>query len=151
MTSYRWPDFGAVDNKPRKRQQTIQRSAIKDSGYTGYTNILRCNGLRPVVNRIYHHVYHCCCSKYWHLSLKLMSYVHKRKLYKTRLTDKKPKLLALSWTNVSFSERLIGALRVRAANGMTKSYLTLDISASGKYGLLWEWSLVKAKNVWQED
>ena len=28
MTSYRWPDFGAVDNKPRKRQQTIQHSAM---------------------------------------------------------------------------------------------------------------------------
>ena len=113
---YRWPRDDLI---PMTRFWCRWQQTAKTT--TNHT--VQCNDLRPVVNRVYHHVYHCRCNKYWHLSLKLMSYVLKRKLYKTRWTDKKPKLVALSWTNVRFSERLICALRVRAANanGMTKS------------------------------
>ena len=87
------------------------------------------------------------------LSLKLMPYVHKRKLYKIRWTDKKPKLLALSW-RCPFQ---------RAADLCTDweqstewpnlawGDLTLDLYICGKYGFIMKVVTGYTKNVWQED
>ena len=136
MTSYRWPDFGAVDNKPRKQQQTIQRSAI-------------IYGLSWSVNRIYHHVYHCRCNKYW--------------VWSWCRTCIKESFTKLVWQIKSRNcWRWAGQMSVSASGwsvhweweqptewpNLAWGDFTLDIS--GKYGLLWVVTGY-AKTVWQED
>ena len=102
MTSYRWPDFGAVDNKPRKQQQTIQRSAmIYGLSWTAF--IIMC--IIAVLTSIDTWVWSWCRTCIKKSFTKLVGEIKSRNCWR--------------WAgeNVRFSERLICALRVRAANG----------------------------------